>query len=306
MPVVYRIAMARPVAVVVGIGPKNGAAFVRAFHAEGYAVAMLSRSTEFSTRLASELGDARAYAVDASDAASLIDAFVKVRAEMGDPSVLVYNAGSGSWRGFDATSAEELEHAFRINALGLMVAAQQVLPAMRAAKRGSVVVVGATASLRGKPMTTAFAAGKAAQRSLAQSMARQFWPEGVHVSLLIVDGQIADAGGAGAGDEVKMLDPNDIASAAVALTKQPRSAWSFEIDLRPKNEPWLAPCSATGMPLAIVDPVDEGSLEPPRGVEAGKAEGRARGLAKTRAAARLRRPGARRCCCRWRCSCSSI
>jgi hypothetical protein len=86
-------------------------------------------------------------------------------------------------------------------------------------------------------MTTAFAAGKAAQRSLAQSMARQFWPEGIHVSLLIVDGRIGDAGSVGS-DAVKELDPNDIAAAALALTKQPASAWSFEVDLRPKNEPW--------------------------------------------------------------------
>lgn len=230
--------MTKPVAVVVGIGPKNGAAFARALHVEGHAVAMLSRSTELSSKLATELGDARAYAADASDAESLVSAFAKVRDDLGDPSVLVFNAGSGSWKGFDETSAADLERAFRINALGLMVSAQQVLPAMRAAKRGNIVVVGATASLRGKPMTTAFAAAKAAQRSLAQSMARQFWPEGVHVSLLIIDGQIGDAGATGAGDEVKKLDPNDIASAAVTLVKQPRSAWSFEIDLRPKNEPW--------------------------------------------------------------------
>ena len=84
-------------------------------------------------------------------------------------------------------------------------------------------------------MTTAFAAAKAAQRSLAQSMARQFWPEGVHVSLMIIDGQIGDAG---ADTEGKRLDPGDIASAAVALTRQPSSAWSFEVDVRPHREPW--------------------------------------------------------------------
>lgn len=231
--------MAKPVCVVVGIGPKNGAAFVRAFHEAGYRVAMLSRSTELSSKLAAELGEgeARAYACDASRSEDLVAAFAALRADLGDPEVLVYNAGSGSWKGFDATTADELERAFRINALGLMTSAQAVLPAMRSAKRGSIVVVGATASLRGKPMTTAFAAAKAAQRSLAQSMARQFWPEGVHVSLLIVDGAIGDAG-APATEEVKRLDPRAIASAALMLTQQHASAWSFEIDLRPKNEPW--------------------------------------------------------------------
>jgi NAD(P)-dependent dehydrogenase (short-subunit alcohol dehydrogenase family) len=100
------------------------------------------------------------------------------------------------------------------------------------------VIVGATASLRGKPMTTAFAAAKAAQRSLAQSMARQFWPEGIHVSLLIIDGGIAEIGKSISGDAVTRLDPNDIAAAARDITRQPSSAWSFEIDLRPKNEAW--------------------------------------------------------------------
>ena len=227
--------MAKPVCVVIGIGPKNGASLSRAFHAAGYAVAMLSRKTDLSGKLATELGDAKAYATDAANPEELTAALARVKKDLGDPEVLVYNAGSGSWKGFDETSVDDLERSFRINALGLMVSAQAVLPAMRAAKKGSIVVIGATASLRGKPKTTGFAAGKAAQRSLAQSLARQFWPEGVHTSLLIIDGGIADAGSSDGGTK---LDPKDIADAAVAMTKQPASAWSFEIDLRPKNEPW--------------------------------------------------------------------
>ena len=219
----------------VGIGPKNGASFVRAFHEAGYSVAMVSRSTELSGALARELGDARAYACDASEPTDIERTFSAIRSDLGEPAVLIYNAGSGSWKGFDATSADDLERAFRINAVGLLSAAQQVLPAMRAAKGGNIIVVGATASLRGKPMTTAFAAAKAAQRSLAQSMARQFWPEGVHVSLMIIDGAI---GNAGATEQGKQLDPRDIAGAAVALTRQPSSAWSFEVDVRPHREPW--------------------------------------------------------------------
>ncbi len=226
--------MKKPVCAIVGIGPKNGASFARAFHDAGYAVAMLSRSTELSSALARELSDARAYACDAGNEADIVRAFAAVTSDLGAPEVLVYNAGSGSWKGFDATTVDDLERSLRINAVGLLCAAQQVLPAMRAAKHGSIVVVGATASLRGKPMTTGFAAGKAAQRSLAQSMARQFWPEGVHVSLMIVDGSIGDAGVEGG----KQLDPQDIASAAVALTRQPASAWSFEVDVRPHQEAW--------------------------------------------------------------------
>jgi short-subunit dehydrogenase len=230
--------MAKPVSVVVGIGPKNGASFARELHAAGYRVALVSRTTELSQKLVAELGDGKAYACDAGRPDEIAKTFAAIRAELGDPEVLVYNAGSGSWKGFDETTVADLERAFAINALGFMTSAQAVLPAMRKAKRGSIIVVGATASLRGKPKTTAFAAAKSAQRSLAQSLARQFWPEGIHVALLIIDGAIGDAGATNDGDAVKRLDPRDIAKAAVALVGQPSSAWSFEIDLRPKDEPW--------------------------------------------------------------------
>jgi NAD(P)-dependent dehydrogenase (short-subunit alcohol dehydrogenase family) len=120
---------------VVGIGPKNGAAFARALHGAGYRVAMLSRKTDLSSRIAAELGsaDAKAYACDASRPEEVTRAFGEVDKGLGHPEVLVYNAGSGSWKGFDETTAEELERAFRINALGMMTAAQAVLPAMRKA-----------------------------------------------------------------------------------------------------------------------------------------------------------------------------
>ncbi len=229
--------MSKPVCVVVGIGPKNGAAFARRFHKAGYRVALLSRTTEYSKTLAKELGDAKAYACDASEPDSIKTTFAAIREEMGDPEVLVYNAGSGSWKKFEETTANDLEGAFRLNALGMVTAAQEVLPAMRRAKKGSIVVVGATASLRGKPMTTGFAAAKAAQRSLAQSMARQFWPEGIHVTLLILDGVVGEAGSSETG-AIDKLDPNDIALAAWQVTEQPPSTWTFELDIKPKSENW--------------------------------------------------------------------
>jgi short-subunit dehydrogenase len=236
----------KPICVVVGIGPKNGASFARQFHGAGYRIALVSRTLDFSQKLALELGegDVKAYACDAGKPESVNETFAKIRSELGDPEVLIYNAGSGSWKAFDETTAEDLQRSLAVNALGLMTSAQAVLPAMRKAKRGSIVVVGATTSLRGRPMTTGFAAGKAAQRSLAQSMARQFWPEGIHVSLLIIDGSIGDSSASAAaaasytGESVKKLDPTAIADAALALTRQAPSAWSFEVDVRPKNEPW--------------------------------------------------------------------
>lgn len=230
--------MTKPLCVVVGIGPKNGAAFARKFAREGYQLALVSRRTELASELARELGDTRAYACDASDPEQVQRTFASIQSAQGAPEVLVYNAGSGVWKTAEELSPRELEQSFKINALGLLCAAQQVLPGMRQRGRGQLVVVGATASLRGRPKTAAFAAAKAAQRSLAQSLARQHAPEGIHVSLLIIDGTI-DAPGSPADDpQARRLRPEDIAAEAFHLVKQDRSGWTFELDLRPLHESW--------------------------------------------------------------------
>jgi NAD(P)-dependent dehydrogenase (short-subunit alcohol dehydrogenase family) len=228
----------KPLCVVVGIGPKNGAAFARAFSRAGHQLALVSRRTELSAQLARELGDASAYACDVADPASVAQAFDAITAERGAPDVLIYNAGSGVWKSADELTPAEFELSFRVNALGLLTCAQRVLPSMRQRGRGQIVVIGATASLRGKPKTAAFAAAKAAQRSLAQSLARQLAPEGIHVSLLIIDGAIDDAGAPADAADAKRLRPEAIAAEALHLTQQDRSAWAFELDLRPLKETW--------------------------------------------------------------------
>jgi short-subunit dehydrogenase len=230
--------MTKPLCVVVGIGPKNGAAFARRFSHAGYRLALVSRRTELATELARELGDTGVYSADVADPAQVQGTFAAIQREHGSPDVLIYNAGSGVWKTAEELTPAEFEQSFKINALGLLAAAQQVIPGMRQRGRGQIVVVGATASLRGRPKTAAFAAAKAAQRSLAQSLARQLGPEGIHVSLLIIDGAI-DAAGAGADDaQAKRLRPEDIASEALHLVQQDRSAWTFELDLRPQHETW--------------------------------------------------------------------
>ncbi len=226
--------MSKPVCVVVGIGPKNGASFARKFAKEGYAVALLSRKTELSSQIAAELPDAKAYACDVSDAAAVEKAFAAVRSDLGEVDTLVYNAGSGSWGDIEKISAEDFERSWRINAMGAFLTSKQVIPHMIEKAAGNIVFVGATASLRGKPFTTGFAPAKAAQRSLAQAMARHLGPKGVHVSLLIIDGMIDKP----SDDTVKTLDPDDIASTAHYLTQQNKSAWTFELDLRPHLENW--------------------------------------------------------------------
>ncbi|MEM9531917.1 MAG: SDR family NAD(P)-dependent oxidoreductase [Pseudomonadota bacterium] len=230
--------MTRPVCAVVGIGPQNGASFARRFSAEGYAVALLSRKTDYSSELAAQLEEARAYACDVTDAEAVESAFTAVARDLGPVDVLIYNAGSGVWGNIEDLSAADFELSWRINALGAFLASQQVIPSMKERGAGSIIIVGATASLRGKPFTTAFAPAKAAQRSLAQAMARHLWPAGVHVSLIIVDGGIKSADADTNRDRPEALDPDDIATTAYFLSQQPRSAWSFEVDVRPSQESW--------------------------------------------------------------------
>ncbi len=229
--------MSKPVCAIIGIGPGNGASFARQFAGEGYAVALLSRSTDYSNELAKELDDAKAYACDASNPAAIVAAFDQVKSDLGPVETLIYNAGSGSWKNIEEISAEEFELGWRINTLGALVSSQQVIPAMKDARKGSIIFVGATASLRGVPMTAGFAPAKAAQRILAQSMAKHLWPQGIHVAVMIIDGGIRSPDQPKS-DKGENLEPDDIASLAYYLTTQPKSAWSFEVDARPMLEKW--------------------------------------------------------------------
>ena len=226
--------MDKPVCVVIGIGPKNGRAFATRFANEGYAVALLSRSTDYSSGLAAEIGG-KAYACDVTDPAAIERAFSQVRQDLGDVDVLLYNAGSGKFGTFDDVADEEFERGWQINVRGLLQSVRQVVGPMREKGAGAIVVTGATASLRGKPFTAAFAQAKAAQRSLAQSFARQLGPEGIHVAVVIVDGMI---GTDDQDEDATALRPADIAETVHHLATQPKSAWSFEVDVRPFNENW--------------------------------------------------------------------
>ncbi|RMF74530.1 MAG: SDR family NAD(P)-dependent oxidoreductase [Alphaproteobacteria bacterium] len=233
--------MADPVCAVIGVGPGIGLALVRRFATAGYRVAMVSRSAERLAAHEADIPQARGFAADAADPDSLRHALEKVAEELGPVSVLCYNAGSGSWALPEDTTVAEMEAAWRTNALGLLVAAQTVAPSMLEAGRGAIMVTGATASLRGRPRTTAFAAAKAAQRSLAESLARHWGPRGIHVALFVIDGvvdlprtrdMLPDK------PDDFFLKPADIAETIFFVAHQPASAWSFQIDLRPFGEAW--------------------------------------------------------------------
>lgn len=230
-----------PVCAIVGAGPGNGAAFARKFAREGYRLALMSRSGEEAGKLENELWAARFFPCDVAEPRSAQAAFDAVRREMGDVDTLIYNAGSGIWGNVEEVSAEDFEQCWRVNALGAFIALRQVIPAMKKKGHGNIVFVGATASRRGNIATAAFAPAKAAQRSLAESMAKHLGPCGVHVSLVIIDGVVNSPSTRGMfrdKPEDFFLQPEDIADAVMHLVRQKPSAWSFEIDLRPFGERW--------------------------------------------------------------------
>ena len=233
--------MTKPVCVIVGVGPGNGASFARKFHQQGYQVVILARNEAYLAELSRQLDGAPFYSCDVTKVTRVESVFQKILRQFGEVDTLIYNAGAGQFKNVEDTTVEELERSWQINTLGCFVACKQLLPAMIDAGRGNFVVIGATASLRGSANAAPFASAKAAQRSLAQSMARHLGPKGIHVSYVIVDGVIdlprtrkhlADMP-----DEF-FLKPDDIAQSVFTLVRQPRSAWTFELDLRPFGEKW--------------------------------------------------------------------
>lgn len=231
----------KPVCVVVGVGPGNGAACARRFTSEGFKVALLARSLNFTKELAKELKGARAYACDISDISSVENTFGAIRAEQGDVDVLIYNPGAGVWADVEEIAIEDFEQSWRVNAFGALLASKQVIPAMKNNKQGNIIFIGATASRRGGAKTAAFAPAKAAQKSLAESMARHLGPEGIHVSLIILDGVVdtpATRKMMPNKPDEDFIKPDDLADIAIHLTQQKLSTWSFEIEVRPFAEVW--------------------------------------------------------------------
>ena len=229
------------VCVVAGVGPGNGASCCRRFAAEGYSIVMLARNADYLASLSAQLPGSLPIACDVKDPEAIETAFDRIRGEAGEVDVLIYNAGSGEWNSVEETTVEGMESSWRTNTLGLLVASQQVILPMKARASGSIVVIGATASLRGGANSTAFASAKSAQRSLAQSMARRLGPTGIHVSYVIIDGIIDLERTRAARPDIPdeyYLQPDDIAQSVYDLTCQHRSAWTFELDLRPFGEKW--------------------------------------------------------------------
>jgi NAD(P)-dependent dehydrogenase (short-subunit alcohol dehydrogenase family) len=233
----------KPIAAVVGAGPGLGRSLALRFARGGCGVALLARSDAALGAVRADVeaagGAARAYPCDAADEASVKAAFARVREELGAPDVLLYNAGAFQMAGVLDIAPADLERAWRVGCLGGLITAQAVLPAMLERGRGTVIFTGATASLRGSARFAALAVGKFGLRALAQSMARELGPRGVHVAHVVVDGGIDTARVRGmlAGREGSaLLSPDAIAETYWGLHAQDPSAWTHEIDLRPSTE----------------------------------------------------------------------
>ena len=229
------------VCVVTGVGPGNGTAMCQRFAAGGYRVAALARHTGQLDEVVGGLDGVLPVACDVTDPAAVGSAFDRIRAELGEPGVVLYNAGSGTWARFDEVAADDLRDAWEVNTLGLFHVAKQVLPSMRQRGAGVLGITGATATRRGKPITTAFAQAKAAQHHLAESLAREFGPAGVHVFYVVVDGVVDLPRTRQAMPDKPaefFLAPEDVARAFWDVAHQPRSAWTFELEVRPFGESW--------------------------------------------------------------------
>jgi NAD(P)-dependent dehydrogenase (short-subunit alcohol dehydrogenase family) len=231
------------VAVVLGVGPGLGATVARRFAREGFSVGLIARGEESLAAAREEVegsgGTALSVAADATDAASVASAFDRVREELGEPEIFVYNAGAFQMGGILELSPEQFDDCFRANCSGAFYGAQQVLPAMVERERGTIILTGATAALRGSAKFAALATGKFGLRALAQSMAREFGPQGIHVAHVVIDGQINTPRLRKAQpdrEESTTLSPESIAETYWQLHAQNPTAWTLELDLRPALE----------------------------------------------------------------------
>ena len=231
-----------PVAVVVGVGPGTGAALARRF-AKGYRVALVARSADYLKTLADEIraigGEALEAPADISNFSEVAGAFAAIREKLSDPEVLLYNAGSGTWGTIVDITAEQYEAAWRVNAFGAFLCAKEVAPAMMERSRGVMLFTGATAGVKAGARSVAFGPAKFAMRGLAQSLARDLGPRGIHVAWINIDGGIdiprVRRGNPHFSDE-DLLKPDAIADTYWHLAHQDRSAWTMELELRPFKE----------------------------------------------------------------------
>jgi short-subunit dehydrogenase len=233
--------MTTPVCLISGVGPGTGSALAKRFSEGGYRVALLARNEERLAALEKQLSNAKRYRCDVSDPAQIEAVASAVEQDLGNPSVVVHNAVGGAFGTFREIDPSILNRNFQVNTMGLLYLARRFSPAMVDAGNGAIVATGNTSALRGKPGFAGFAPTKAAQRILAEAMARELGPQGVHVAYVIVDAVIdlewTRKRFQDRPDEF-FIKPHAIADEIWHVVHQDRSAWSFNVELRPFGENW--------------------------------------------------------------------
>ena len=220
-------------ALIVGAGQGLSASLTRLLSKEGLAVAIAARDTAKLAALCTETG-ARAFACDAQDEAQVRRLFDDVERQHGVPDVVIYNPSARTRGPFVQLVPAEVQRTLQVTAFGAFLVAQQAAARMLPKKHGAILFTGASASVKGYAQSAPFAMGKFALRGMAQSMARELAPQGIHVAHFVIDGGIRGPGHRDDPDKPDaLLDPDAIALAYLNVLRQPRSAWSWEIELRP-------------------------------------------------------------------------
>jgi NAD(P)-dependent dehydrogenase (short-subunit alcohol dehydrogenase family) len=220
-------------ALIVGAGQGLSASLARLFAGNGLKVTLAARSTDDLAPLVTEIGG-RAHVCDASKAESVAELFAGMEATGGAPDVVVYNASYRTRGPVAELDPAEVEKSLIVSAFGGFLVAREAVKRMLPKKHGAILLTGASASVKGYPLSAPFAMGKFALRGLAQSMARELQPQGIHVAHFVIDGGIRSARRPEPADKPdSMLDPDAIAQSYLGVLQQPRSAWTWEIALRP-------------------------------------------------------------------------
>lgn len=219
-----------PKALIIGAGDGLSASLARLLSRNGYAVALAARDIAKLAALAAETGASR-HATDAADATAVAALF----ATEGDAEVVVYNPSYRTRGPIAELDPAEVQKSLQVCAFGAFLAVREAAQRMQAAGRGTILLTGASAGVKGFPLSAPFAMGKFALRGLAQSVARELHPKGVHVAHVVIDGGIRSARRPETGGDT-LLDPDAIAESYLQLIRQPRSAWSWELEIRPWGE----------------------------------------------------------------------
>ena len=244
-------AKSKGVCLVVGVGDGLGSALARAFAAEGYLVCMTRRARnldaleEVAQSIRAAGGQARAFGVDARSEDEMVALFDEIERDVGPLDVVVFNIGANVRFGIRETTARVFHKVWEMACFAGFLAGREAARVMVPRGRGTILFTGATASVRGRDGFSAFASAKHGLRAVAQSMARELGPQGIHVAHVVIDGAVDGVfirSNRGSVDDLlardEILKPEDIAQAFVGLHRQPRSAWTHELDLRPWSETW--------------------------------------------------------------------